>query len=98
MIVRHRLLKAERIEKLFLLVVELSSRRESPHSDGITDPESLQQTSATKSANNRLRAFIGYCYYSAAEAFAAVPAFAAPAAAQLPEAKAAAEQLRAISS
>jgi hypothetical protein len=30
----------------------LSSRRESLHSDGITDPKNLQQTSATKSAKS----------------------------------------------
>ena len=30
------------------------SRRESHHSDGITDPNNLQQISATKSANCRL--------------------------------------------
>jgi hypothetical protein len=30
--------------------IMLSSRRESLHSDGITDPKNLQQTSATKSA------------------------------------------------
>jgi hypothetical protein len=29
------------------------SRRESHHSDGITDQKNLQQTSATKSANSR---------------------------------------------
>jgi hypothetical protein len=33
--------------------IMLSSRRESHHSDGITNQKSLQRTSATKSAKSR---------------------------------------------
>jgi hypothetical protein len=62
---RYRLIKPKRVEKLFLVVIEPPHqglpRRESHHSDGINEPTSLQQTSATKSAQSGHRAPESQC-------------------------------------
>ena len=39
----------------------LRSRRESPHNDGITEPDNLQQTFATKSAKSGHAAMSDWC-------------------------------------
>ena len=41
--------------------IMVRSRRESHHSDGITDPNNLQPTSATKSAQSRHPDRVGEC-------------------------------------